>query len=113
MKDWNVVISIYQEGFRPALRALREFGPVEPSPYHNVLVMQVEDPIAVLDAVERRIEEDPPLYDAISRIAPAVQSFEFHSSEEFHDSAKGRSDWVAAPVGRTLISRALSPRTEA
>ena len=44
MKDWNVVVSIYQDGFKRALRALREFGPVEPSLYHNVLVMKVDDP---------------------------------------------------------------------
>ena len=50
MKDWNVVISVYQDGFRRALRALREFGPVERSPYHNVLVMRVEDPTALLDS---------------------------------------------------------------
>jgi hypothetical protein len=46
VKDWNVVISVYQDGFRRALHALREFGPVERSPYHNVLVMKVEDPTA-------------------------------------------------------------------
>jgi len=106
VKDWNVVISIYQEGFGPALRALREFGPAGPSPYHNVLVMKVEEPIAVLDAVERRIEEDPPLYDAISRIAPAVQSFEFHSSEEFHDKAKDAVlEWLPQLAGRSFHVR--------
>lgn len=67
MKDWNVVISIYQDGFKRALHALHEFGPVERSPYYNVLMMKVEDPMALLDAVERRTEENPALYDAISR----------------------------------------------
>ena len=40
MRDWNVVISVYQEGFRRVLRALRDLGPTERSPYYNVLVMQ-------------------------------------------------------------------------
>ena len=106
MKDWNVVISIYQEGFKPALHALREIGPVEPSPYHNVLVMKVEDPVAVLDAVERRTEEDPPLYDAVSRIAPAMRSFEFHSLEEFHDRAKDVVvEWLPQLAGRSFHVR--------
>jgi tRNA(Ser,Leu) C12 N-acetylase TAN1 len=88
MKDWNVVISIYQEGFRQARRALQEFGPVERTPYHNVLVMRVDDPAALLEAVERKTEEVPALYDALSRIAPAARTFEFHSIEEFKEKAR-------------------------
>jgi hypothetical protein len=83
MKDWNVVVSIYQEGFRRARRALRELGPVEASPFHNVLVMCVEDPIATLSAIEEKVEASPALYDAISRVAPAQHSFDFTSAESF------------------------------
>ena len=83
MKDWNVVISVYQDGFRRALHALRELGPVERSPYHNVLLMKAENPMALLEAVERKTEENPALYDAISRIAPAMQTVDFHSATEF------------------------------
>ena len=39
MKDWNIVVTIYQESFRRALRALQDIGPAEPGPYHNVLVI--------------------------------------------------------------------------
>jgi tRNA(Ser,Leu) C12 N-acetylase TAN1 len=106
VKNWNVVISIYQDGFRRALRALQELGPVGRSPYHNVLVMRVDDPVALLEAVERRTEEDPALYDAISRIAPALQSFEFHSSEEFQGKAKeALSGWVSQLAGRSFHVR--------
>jgi len=72
VKDWNVVVSIYQTGFRRAIRALQELGPVERSPYHNVLMMKVEDPMALLEAVEKLTEERPALYDAISRVAPRI-----------------------------------------
>lgn len=106
MKDWNVVISIFQEGFRPALHALRHIGPVEPSPYHNVLLMRVEDPLAALAAVERKIEEDPPLYDAISRLAPAVRSFDFHTAEAFNDQAKKAAmEWLPQLAGRSFHVR--------
>ena len=88
MKDWNVVVSIYQDGFRRALRALHDLGPVERSPYHNVLVMRVDDPMALLEAIEKRTEESTALYDAISRVAPAMRSVEFHSAEEFKEKAK-------------------------
>jgi hypothetical protein len=29
MKDWNVVITVYQDGFTRVLRTLKEFGPIE------------------------------------------------------------------------------------
>jgi hypothetical protein len=73
VKDWNVIVSIYQGGFRRALHALEKLGPTERSPYHNVIVMKVDNPIALLDAVERKTEESPALYDAISRVAPAMR----------------------------------------
>jgi len=97
MKDWNVVISIYQDGFGRALRALREFGPAERSPYYNVLVMKADDPIALLDAVERKTEENTALYDAISRVAPAIRTVDFRSGEEFTEKLKPiLLDWCSA-----------------
>ena len=106
MKDWNVVISIYQDGFRRALRALREFGPVERSPYHNVIVMRVEDPVALLDGVERKTEESTALYDAISRVAPAMRTVEFHSVDEFKEKLKPiLLDWSQPLSGRSFHVR--------
>jgi hypothetical protein len=59
VKDWNVVVSIYQDGFRRALRALEALGPVERSPYYNMLAMKVDDPMALLEPIARRTEESP------------------------------------------------------
>jgi tRNA(Ser,Leu) C12 N-acetylase TAN1 len=104
--DWNVVVSIYQDGFRRAFRALQDFGQIERSPYYNVLVMQVEDPVGLLAAIERRTEENPALYDAISRVAPAMRSFEFRSAEEFKDRAKSiLLEWSPRLVGRSFHVR--------
>jgi hypothetical protein len=44
VKDKNIVVSIHQDNFRRALRAVREFGPTQRSPHHNVLAMMVENP---------------------------------------------------------------------
>jgi hypothetical protein len=88
VKDWNVVVSVFQDGFRRALRALQKLGQAERSPYYNVLVMKVEDPIALLEVIEKRTEENPALYDAISRVAPARRDFDFLSEEEFVERAK-------------------------
>jgi tRNA(Ser,Leu) C12 N-acetylase TAN1 len=57
VKDWNVVVSIYQYGFRRALRALEALAPVARTRYHNVLIMRVEDPIALLATIESSVLE--------------------------------------------------------
>lgn len=100
MKDWNVVVSVNQEGFKRAMLALKELGPVERSPYHNVLVMAVDDPLVLLEAIERRTEAVPALYDAISRVAPAAYCFEFQSAEEFEEKAKAiLLEWLPRLAG--------------
>ena len=104
--EWNVVVSIYQDGFTRALRALEKFGPVERSPYYNLLVMKLDDAVALLEPVERLTEQNPSLYDAISRVAPAMCCFEFHSAEEFRERAKSIVlGWVPRLAGRTFHVR--------
>lgn len=106
MKDWNVVVSIYQDGFRRALRALRKIGPVERSPFHNVLVMKADDPAALLDAIEERTKESAALHDSISRVAPATRNFEFESAEEFQNKAKSiLLEWSPQLAGRSFHVR--------
>ena len=106
MKDWNVVVSIYQDGFKRALRALREFGPVERSPYYNVLVMKVEDSMVLLESIERRTEENPALYDAISRVALPMRGFEFQSAEQFEAKATSiMLEWSSRLAGRSFHVR--------
>jgi tRNA(Ser,Leu) C12 N-acetylase TAN1 len=106
VKDWNVVISIYQEGFRRAFDALAALGPVERSPYYNVMTMAVDDPMTLLDAVERRTQESPALYDAIARVAPAHCSFDFGSADEFRDNAVSIVlQWLPRLAGRSFHVR--------
>jgi tRNA(Ser,Leu) C12 N-acetylase TAN1 len=106
MKDWNVVVTIYQDGFRRAIHALGALGIVDRSPYHNVLVMAVADPVALLEAVERETESKPALYDTISRVAPAMQGFEFHSAGEFEEKAKSAvMEWLPRLGGRSFHVR--------
>lgn len=106
MKDWNVIITIFQDGYRRAIRALHKLGPIERSSYHNVLLMSVADPVALLEVIERQTEMDPTLYDAISRVAPAKRSFEFHLSEDFLAKAKETvMEWLPHLAGRSFHVR--------
>jgi tRNA(Ser,Leu) C12 N-acetylase TAN1 len=106
VKDWNVVVSVFQDGYRRALRALQKLGMAERSPYHNVLVMKVDDPVVLLEALEKRTEENPALYDAISRVAPAMRDFDFLSEAEFIEKAKSIiREWLPRLAGRSFHVR--------
>lgn len=106
MKDWNVVVTIYQQGFRRALHALRQVGAAERSPHHNVLVMKVADAAVALTAIEHRTELNPALYDAIARVAPAMRAFDFRNAEDFKDKAKSAVlEWTPALAGRSFHVR--------
>jgi hypothetical protein len=68
--------------------------------------MSVDDPAALLTAVEQRTEESPALYDAISRVAPAMRTFEFHSVEEFKEKVVAiLLEWPPRLTGRTFHVR--------
>jgi tRNA(Ser,Leu) C12 N-acetylase TAN1 len=104
--EWNIVVSVYQDGYRRARHALQKLGPVEHSPYHNVLLMSVADPMVLLAAVEQKTEENPGLYDAIARVAPAIRSFGFRSAEDFRQKAKATlGEWSPRLAGRSFHVR--------
>jgi hypothetical protein len=50
--------------------------------------MKADNPTALLETIEQRTEENTALYDAISRVAPATRTVEFHSVEEFTERLK-------------------------
>jgi tRNA(Ser,Leu) C12 N-acetylase TAN1 len=113
MKDWNVVVTVYQDGYTRVLHALEKLGTVDRSPYYNVLAMTVDDPVALLEALERQTDEDPALYDAISRIAPATERFSFISADDFKAKARAILQvWSKSLTGRTFHAR-LHRRGEA
>jgi hypothetical protein len=105
LTNWNVVMGLYQNGFKQASRALRKLGAVERSSYHNISLMSAEDPMALLDAVERVTEESPALY-SVSRITPAIETVELHSPKEFRDKVKDcLLRWTSQLGGRSFHVR--------
>jgi tRNA(Ser,Leu) C12 N-acetylase TAN1 len=106
MSDWNILISTYQGGYQRACRALRKLGSVESTPYHNVIAMAATDPMALLESIERRTDEVPALYDAISRVAPAKAGFRFGSVDEFKEKAEAIvRGWAPALAERSFHVR--------
>ena len=106
MKDWNTVVSVYGDGFRRAIHALQQLAPTARTPYYNVLAMKAEDPVHLLGAIEQKTEENPALYDAIGRVAPAMRTFDFTSAEEFRDVSRSiLREWANRLTGLSFHAR--------
>jgi len=107
MKDWNVVVTVNDScGYRHARRRLREFGTVEGTEFHNVLVMQVPDAGALLAALAEVMRDDMSLFNDISRLIPAHVSFDFKTREEFETKAlTAILGWADRMAGGTFYIR--------
>ncbi|HEX9768301.1 MAG TPA: hypothetical protein VGA50_03915 [Kiloniellales bacterium] len=95
MLEWNVVVSVYAEGYRRAIRLLQRFGRVAPTDYYNVLVMEVDDTSAFVEALAGIVAETPGILNDISRVAPCESCFDYESAQEFDSKARDVAlSWV-------------------
>ncbi len=102
--DWNVVVTLLPEGFHDAMRVLSRFGRVSRTPYWDVLVMHAEQPpLEFLDALQRTLDEDASLGNAVSRLVPVTDAFEFASPEDFRDAVRRIALPWAADLGGTTF----------
>jgi tRNA(Ser,Leu) C12 N-acetylase TAN1 len=107
MRDWNVIVSVYDGGFRRAFQFLQKLGTVSKSGFFNVLVMKVDDIPTFLEAVLEQGAVDPELLSrAISRIVPLTTTFVFQSPEEFEAKAKEAvAPWISVLGNQTFHIR--------
>jgi len=95
MKDWNVVVSVNEKGFRQAVNVLKAFGPISKTEFFNVLVMKVENITVICDALKKRLENDPSSLYFLSRLIPVTKSFTFQTPDEFEQKVKETiSEWA-------------------
>jgi tRNA(Ser,Leu) C12 N-acetylase TAN1 len=88
MHDWNVVISVREDGYTRARQLLQRYGPVYHTDYYNVLVMKVDDIPRLLEELRARVGEDPSILAAVARVLPAVRCFDFRSHDDFEARAR-------------------------
>ncbi len=88
MHDWNVVVSVRQGGYHGVRKLLREFGAVHPSGFSNVLVMRVDDPEQMLNALAERTAREPDAVAFLGRAVPVRSTFTFQSPEQFEARAR-------------------------
>ena len=105
--DWNVIATVYdQHGLRRARRFLSRYGEVARTHFHNVLVLQVPDIEAFLEAMAAALEGNAGMFNDISRIMPAHATFSFESIAEFEDKARS----IARQWGDRLAGKSFHVR---
>lgn len=106
MSDWNVVVSVQVEGYRGALRLLREWGEVAKTDFFNVLVLRVEDATCFLEGLRQRVEDEPGTLNFIGRAVPVTRTFAFRTAEEFELKAREAVlEWAPSLLGKSFHVR--------
>ena len=106
MKDWNVVVSVREGRLPQAFELLEGYGLVKKTDFFNVLVMKVDDVRELLEALRKRLVEEPPSLSCVSRLVPVTHTFSFQSPEEFEGKARETvSTWVPELAGRSFHVR--------
>lgn len=103
---WNVIVTVYNDGFKDAIHTLRKYGVVRATNFFNVLVMQVEDVDKFLQIAASEMPEKSCLEYGIASINPAMRTFTFNSRQEFEDKIKRIADeWVDKLAGKSFYVR--------
>lgn len=104
--DWNVVASVREDGFVPAVRFLERWGRVNRTDYYNVVVLRVEDRAAFVEELRESIEAQPGILNFVARVAPADKTFDYQSREEFEEKAwEVALEWVPLLAGKSFYVR--------
>lgn len=96
MKDWNVVVTVYDErGYREAKSILARFGKVASTDFYNVLALKVADVQLFTEAIDALVQESPGVMNDISRIVPSHVTFNFQTPSEFEEKAQAvAAEWT-------------------
>jgi adenylyl- and sulfurtransferase ThiI len=103
MKDWNAVVTIYQDGFKRALRALKDFGPIESTLYTTSLSRKS----AIRQRFSMQLKENQRA-GAMTRFRGGAghARFDFESEEGFEKEAKSiMLEWSPRLAGQSFHVR--------
>ena len=106
MNDWNVVITVYEDGYNLARKMLERYGKVGRTDYFNILVMQSADAKGLLDTLQEEAIRDPDGIMPFARVMPVVQTFTFQTPGEFEGKARQAVwTWLPALGGKSFHLR--------
>lgn len=104
--DWNVVVTVAEEGFRDAVKMLAKWGNVKRTPYYNVLGLRVANPGSFLDDFAAAVAASPGILNFVSHVVPAQETFDFSTAEEFETQARAIAlGWVPKLGGKSFHVR--------
>ncbi len=87
MEKWNVLVTAQKRQERYLLRLLKNFGEFKGSGYRDVVIGNVADTFAFLDALEVIRRETPEKLRSLGQIVPLEENFKFDVAD-FMEKAK-------------------------
>ncbi|MFH1148792.1 MAG: THUMP domain-containing protein [Pseudomonadota bacterium] len=106
MQEWNVVVTVSEQGFRRAEELLSSLGVVKRTDFFNVFLIFVEDIQSMLETLTEWSVQRPQDFALISRVVPATRTFTFQSSEVFKERAREIVlGWLGGLAGRSFHVR--------
>lgn len=107
MIDWNVVVTLHEDGFDEARQILSRMGELEETTFYNVLVLRVDDVEAFVEKLSELCTVNPDLMEGcFSQVVPCRRTFGFGSPREFEEmAADAMRDLAGEVAGRTFHVR--------
>jgi tRNA(Ser,Leu) C12 N-acetylase TAN1 len=95
------------EGYRDAVRILRDFGDISKTAFRDVLVMRIElNADDFQEMIRKLLLVDKTLANSVSRIVPVTARFSFSSSEEFRTKVQEAvRPWAGELAGKSFHVR--------
>lgn len=115
---WNVVVTVRPGAYGDVRRLLHDVGQVGDTPFSDVLLLHVENPMTALYTLQLWCRINPAIRTKIDRIVPVSRTFDFSTCEEFeHRATDTLRKWLPSLIGKCLGIRgsrhgALAPRTD-
>lgn len=88
MREWNVLVTVQEDGYNKARRLLERYGAVGRTDFFNVLMMHVEDQQQFLGLLREEAETGNPDIQSLARVMPLILTFDFRTPEEFEAKAR-------------------------
>ena len=104
--SWNAIVTVHDREWRTARRLLSRLGSVAPTDFHNVLVMQVEDPERLIEQLALWVEREPGLLNTLAHVFVAQVNFSFDDEDAFESQARDAlAERLGELAGRSFYLR--------
>lgn len=104
--EWNVLISVQDEGYSIVRKLMHEYGRVHATEYFNVMVMQVHNIDDFLEDMATLYEMKVAELAYIGRMVPVSHLFTFQSPDDFESKAREIvANWVPLLAGKHFYVR--------